>query len=146
MLVDTQSQRPFIVYAPVQTDRTADSLVELDREIRELLDQRPVAQDEIATFAKRNTLTLPGRWETARAVANDIAELVRFGLPDDYWDHYADLVGGVTVEGANAAAKAELRPDRLVWVVVGDMAAIEESVRALDLGRVDFMDVDGNLL
>ena len=28
MLVDTQSQRPFIVYAPVQTDRTADSLVE----------------------------------------------------------------------------------------------------------------------
>ncbi|MDD9996541.1 MAG: pitrilysin family protein [Rhodospirillaceae bacterium] len=146
MLVDTQSQRPFIVYAPVQTDRTADSLVELDREIRELLDQRPVDRDEIATFARRNTLTLPGRWETASAVAGDIAELVRFGLPDDYWDHYAGLVEGVTVEDANAAVQAELRPDRLVWVVVGDLEAIEESVRALNLGRVDFMDVDGNLL
>ncbi len=146
MLVDTQSQRPFIVYAPVQTDRTADSLAELDREIRELLDLRPVDGDEIATFARRNTLTLPGRWETAGSVAGDIAELVRFGLPDDYWDRYAELVGGVTVEDANAAARAELRPDRLVWVVVGDLEAIEESVRALDLGRVDFMDVDGNLL
>ncbi|MDE0362563.1 MAG: hypothetical protein OXI74_15440, partial [Rhodospirillaceae bacterium] len=80
------------------------------------------------------------------AVAGDIAELVRFGLPDDYWDHYAGLVEGVTVEDANAAVQAELRPDRLVWVVVGDLEAIEESVRALNLGRVDFMDVDGNLL
>ncbi len=146
MLVDTMSQRPFIVYAPVQTDRTADSLAELDREIRELLDQRPVDGAEIDTFARRNTLTLPGRWETARAVAGDIAELVRFGLPDDYWDHYADLVEGVTAEDSNAAARAALRPDQLVWVIVGDLAEIEESVRALNLGRVEFMDVDGNLL
>ena len=146
MLVDTMSQRPFIVYAPVQTDRTADSLVELDRELRELLEQRPVDEGEIDAFRNRNTLTLPGRWETAAAVSGDIAELVRFGLPDDYWDRYAALVGGVTAEAANAAAQAELRPDRLVWVVIGDLASIEASVRALDLGRVDFMDADGNLL
>ena len=146
MLVDTMSQRPFIVYAPVQTDRTADSLVELDREMRELLDGRPVDETEIATFKKRNTLSLPGRWETANAVAGDIAELVRFGLPDDYWDEYAGLVNGVTPGEANAAAQAELRPDQLVWVVVGDLEAIEEGVRTLELGRVDFMDVDGNLL
>ena len=146
MLVDTMSQRPFIIYAPVQTDRTADSLAELDREMRELLDARPVDQTEIATFQRRNTLTLPGRWETAGAVAGDIAELVRFGLPDDYWDQYAGLVNGVTPGDANAAARDELRPDRLVWVVVGDLEAIEESVRALELGRMDFMDADGNLL
>ncbi len=146
MLVDTMSQRPLIVYAPVQTDRTADSLAELDREFRELLDQRPVDEDEVATFKKRNTLTLPGRWETASAVSGDIAELVRFGLSDDYWDRYAGLVNGVTADEANAAARAEISPDRLVWVVVGDLESIEANVRALDLGRVDFMDVDGNLL
>ena len=146
MLVDTMSQRPFIVYAPVQTDRTADSLVELDRELRELLVQRPVDEGEIDAFRNRNTLTLPGRWETATAVSGDISELVRFGLPDDYWDRYAALVGGVTAEAANAAVQAELRPDRWVWVVVGDLASIEVGVRALDWGRVDFMDVDGNLL
>ena len=146
MLVDTQSQRPFIVYAPVQTDRTADSLAELDREMRELLDARPVDDTEIGMFRRRNTLTLPGRWETAGAVAGDIAELVRFGLPEDYWDQYAGLVVSVTAADANAAARAELEPDRLVWVVVGDLGAIEDSVRALSLGRLDFMDVDGNLL
>ena len=145
-LVDTMSQRPFIISAPVQTDRTAESLAELDRELRELLAQRPVTAEEIATFKKRNTLTLPGRWETARAVAGDIAELVRFGLPDDYWDRYTGLVAGVTVEEVNAAAQAVMEPGRLVWVVVGDLASIEEGVRALELGRVEFMDVDGNRL
>ena len=55
--------------------------------------ERAAATDaEVATSKKRSTLTLPGRWETARAVARDIAELVRFGLPDDYWNHYAELV------------------------------------------------------
>ncbi len=146
ILVDTMNQRPFILYAPVQSDRTADSLAELDRELRELLRERPIGEDEVSTSKKRNTLTLPGRWETARAVAGDIAQLVRFGLPDDYWERYADLVSAVSVDDTNAAARAELRPDQLIWIVVGDLSAIEEEVRALELGRLDLMDVDGRLL
>ena len=146
MLVDTMNQRPFIVYAPVQSDRTADSLAELDRELRELLRDRPVNEEEVSTSKKRNTLTLPGRWETTRSVAGDIAQIVRFGLPDDYWDRYPELVGAVSVEATNAVGRTELQPDRLIWVVVGDLAAIEEDVRALQLGDLDLMDVDGRLL
>jgi len=146
MIVDTMNQRPFIVYAPVQSDRTADSLAELDRELRELLRERPVGEQEVSTSKKRNTLTLPGRWETARAVASDIAQMVRFGLPDDYWDRYADLVSAVSVEETNAAARTQLKPDQLIWIVVGDLASIEDEVRALELGELDLMDVDGRLL
>ena len=146
MLVDTMNQRPFIVYAPVQSDRTADSLIELDRELRELLNDRPVNDEEVATSKKRNTLTLPGRWETAQAVANDIAQMVRFTLPDDYWEQYADLVSDVSVQEANAAARNQLKPDQLIWVVVGDLAEIEEEVRALNLGELALMDVDGKIL
>lgn len=146
MLVDTMNQRPFIVYAPVQSDRTADSLIELDRELRELLNDRPVNDEEVATSKKRNTLTLPGRWETAQAVANDIAQMVRFTLPDDYWEQYADLVSDVSVQEANSAARNQLKPDQLIWVVVGDLAEIEEEVRALNLGELALMDVDGKIL
>ena len=146
MLLDTMNQRPFIIYAPVQSDKTAASLAELDRELRELLQERPVGEEEVATSKKRSTLTLPGRWETARAVAGDIAQMVRFGLPDDYWEGYADLVSAISAEETNAAARSELKPDRLVWVVVGDLAAIEDEVRALEWGETDIMDVDGRLL
>ena len=146
MMVDTMNQRPFIVYAPVQSDRTADSLAELDRELRELLRERPVGEEEVSTSKKRNTLTLPGRWETARAVAGDIAQIVRFGLPDDYWNKYADLVSAVSVEETNTTARAELKPDQLIWIVVGDLGEIESEVRALGLGELDLMDADGRLL
>ena len=37
-----------------------------------------------------------------------------------------------------------LQPDRMIWVVVGDRARIEESIRALELGPVRFLDADGN--
>ena len=146
MMVDTMNQRPFIVYAPVQSDRTADSLAELDRELRELLRERPVGEEEVSTSKKRNTLTLPGRWETARAVAGDIAQIVRFGLPDDYWNKYADLVSAVSVEETNTTARTELKPDQLIWIVVGDLGEIESEVRALDLGELALMDADGRLL
>ena len=81
-----------------------------------------------------------------RAVAGDIAQLVRFGLPDDYWNEYADLVSAVSVEETNTTARTELKPDQLIWIVVGDLGEIESEVRALGLGELDLMDADGRLL
>jgi zinc protease len=143
-VVETQAQRPFLALAPVQADRTAESMQELKREIEELLSARAASADEVAASKQRSTLTLPGRWETARAVARDIAELVRFELPDDYWDRYARLVGEIDASQVNAAAQRLLRPDRITWVVVGDRAVIEAQVRALGFGAVRLVDVDGN--
>ncbi len=146
IIVDTMNQRPFIIYAPVQTDRTAASMLELDREIREVRTTRPISEAEVATSKRQNTLQLPGRWETARAVMGDIAEIVRFGLPDDYWRHYPALVEAVNVTEVNEAAQTLLAPDNLTWVVVGDLELIEADIRALNLGPIQLMDVDGNLL
>jgi zinc protease len=143
-VVETQAQRPFLALAPVQADRTAESMQELKREIEEFLSARAASGDEVAASKQRSTLTLPGRWETARAVARDIAELVRFELPDDYWDRYAQLVGEIDASQVNAAAQRLLRPDRITWVVVGDRAVIEAQVRALGFGAVRLVDVDGN--
>ena len=98
-VVQTQAQRPFLAIAPVQADQTAASMQEIKREIEEFVGSRNATAAEVATSKRRSTLTLPGRWETARAVARDIAELVRFDLPDDYWNDYAELVNGLDVGG-----------------------------------------------
>ena len=145
-IVDTKAQRPFIVLAPVQSDQTGPSISEIVKEINNLLDDQPITSEEVSTSKKRSTLTLPGRWETARAVAGDIAELVRFDLPDDYWDQYAELVDELDPGAVNAAAREVLAPDRLTWVIVGDLALIESQVRALNLGTVQVIDTDGNIM
>ena len=43
---------------------------------------------------------------------------------------------------AQAAAKA-IDPKALTWVIVGDLAKIEQPVRALNLGTVQVIDNDG---
>ena len=145
LLIDAAGQRPFFVFAPVQTDRTADSMAEIDKEIRGIRagGGRPPTAEELARVKDQRTLTLPGRWETNRAVMADLVEMVRFGLPDDHWETWADAVRALDLDDVAAEGDLFLQPDRLIWVVVGDRARIEESVRALGLGELRFLDADG---
>jgi len=145
-VVDTMAQRLFLVLAPVQSDQTAPSMVEIARELDDYLSTRPATEEEVDTSKKRSTLTLPGRWETARSVAGDIAQLVRFGLPDDYWDRYASLVAGIDAVSVNAAARETLRPDQLTWVVVGDVARIQSDIERLGFGNVAIIDTEGRIM
>ncbi len=144
VVVQTQAQRPFLAIAPVQADRTAAAMQEIKREIAEFAGANAATEAEVATSKRRSTLTLPGRWETSNAVARDIAELVRYGLPDDYWNSYAELVNGLDAADVRAAAERLLQPERMTWVVVGDLDVIEAEVRALRFGEVRIIDVDGN--
>ena len=73
-----------------------------------------------------------------------LAEIVRFGFDDGYYDGFAARVGAVTLDDV-ARASAVLRPDRLVWVIAGDRAKIEAGLRELGLGSIKIIDADGNV-
>jgi zinc protease len=77
-------------------------------------------------------------------LATGIAEIVTFGLPDDYFESYVPKVRALTLEQVNAVARRLLRPNELVWVIVGDRQKIEAGIRELDLGPVLLLDADGN--
>jgi len=142
--VDARGQRPFIVYAPVQTDKTVDSMREIQKELTDILGPRPPSPVERDRAVDKLTLTLPGRWETSGAVSRSIASMVRFGLPDDYWEHYGSEMRSQTVDSIRRAAREVLHPDRLTWVVVGDRSKIEDGIRAAGFGPIHLVDADGN--
>jgi zinc protease len=146
LLIDAEGQRPFLVYAPVQTDQTSASMAEIYREVSEIRGERPPTPDEVTRAKDKSTLTLAGRWETANAVADSLAEMVRFGLPDDYWNRYPEQVRALSDEQISTAASDVVKPDGLVWVVVGDRAKIEPAIRELGYGEIILMDADGNIL
>ena len=141
---DARGPRPFIAYAPVQTDKTRESIVELQKELREIVGARPVLPAELDRAKASLTLTLPGTWETIAAVAGTIDEIVAFGLDDRYFDTYADKVRAQTPASVTSAATRTVLPDHLVWVIVGDRARIESGLRSLDLGEIHLVDADGN--
>jgi len=143
---DARGQRPFIAYAPVQTDKTKESMIEVDRELRGILGPRPVTADELAKAQANLTLTLPGNWETMDAVQGSLEQMVTFGLDDHDYETYAQRVRALTIPDAATAAQEAIRPDHLVWVVVGDRGKIEAGIRELNFGEIRFLDADGKPL
>lgn len=139
-------QRPLIMLAPVQTDKTAESVAELVREYRDLAGGKPITAQELQFAQGNKTLRLPGTFETAAQLTGAYSTIVQYGLPEDYYDTYTQTVLGMTPEQANALAKSSYDPNQLVWVVIGDMSKIEQGVRALDIGEVRRIDADGKRL
>jgi zinc protease len=145
VLRDARSQRPFYAIAPVQTDKTKESLVEMNKEFRGIVGDHPISVDELTKIQLNETLKLPGSRETLDELGQSIVDMVQFGLPDDYYEKYADRVRALKVSDVEGAAKEVMRPDNLTWIVVGDRAKIESGVRELNLGEFHLMDVNGKV-
>ena len=145
-LIDARGPRPFLVNAPVQTDKTKESMQEIFSELSSIRADRPVTSDELGKAKDLRTLTLPGRWETNRAVSGDLVSMVRYGLESDHYETYAQKVRALDISEVAAVARDVIQPDRLVWVVVGDRAVVENGIRELALGDLRLIDADGNRL
>ena len=139
-----RGQRIYLMYAPVQTDKTRESVTEVVNELRGILKDKLITADELSMAKSNLTQTLPGLWETNDAVASSIGEIVQFKLTPDYYSTYAGKVKALSVANLNAAAVQVVKPDSLVWVVVGDREKIEKGIRELGIGEVQVIDADGN--
>jgi zinc protease len=145
-LIDAKGQRPFLVSALVQTDRTAESIQETLKELKGLAGTHQATAAEIRAAKDALVLTLPGSNETAREVASSYADILTFGLPDTYLNEYVDKVEALSPADLQAAAAQLIHPDAMTWVVVGDLAVIEAPVRKLSMGEVKVLDADGNVV
>jgi zinc protease len=142
-LPSARGQRPWLLSAPVQTDKTVDSLRELQQEIGQFVGDRPATAEEIAKIRNRDVRALSGRYETNAAVSSAIADMIVFDRPDDYVRTLKARIEGQTDDSVRAAAQAALQPTKLTWVIVGDLKKIEQPIRDLKLGEVTVLDREG---
>lgn len=145
-LMGARGQRPFVVYASVQTDKTKESMVEVKKELEQILITKPPTEEELNKNKQNEILALPGSWETMRSVLGPIVSIVKYKLPDDYYQTYPEKLRSLNLNDINRAAKKVLRPDKLVWVIVGDRSKIEQGIRELNFGEIHSIDADGNLI
>jgi len=145
-LVAARGQRLLVSDSPVQTDRTADSLRELAREYAALGSARPVTPRELQDAQANETLGLPGSFETVGQLSNAYATILQYGLPEDYYNTYTAKALALSPAELNALAARVVLPRQPVWIVVGDMSRIEAPIRALNLGTVRRIDVEGKPL
>ena len=142
----TCAQRPYLIYTPVQSDKTKESIQEIQKELKAIIDEKPPTEEEFIKTQNNQILQLPGSWETINDVRGSISEIVRYGLPDDYFDLYPAKIRNMKLEEVIDAAKSTIHPDQMVWVVVGDRSIIKPGLKELGIENVRLMDVDGNVL
>jgi len=137
-----RSPGSFLVSTAVQTEVTAPA-------VREVLATLAGMRDAEVTPAElndaRNYLAgiFPLRVQTTDGLASRLAELVIYGLPEDYFEHYRERVLAVSADEVLRAAQRYLRPAELAVVVVGDAAKIAGPLAELGLGEPRIYNQEG---
>ena len=116
---------PFQLQTSVQTGVTVDAIREAIGEMRNIREDWPPTPQELDLARATLTRGYARNFETPEQIAYAIAQLVLYGLPDDYFDQFVANVHQVDGEAARAAARTYLDPDRATTVIVGDRDAIQ---------------------
>ncbi len=143
---DALGQRPLLIQAPVQTDKTAESIGEALKEVRAAASDKPPTTAEIDKIKAQRVRALPGSYETTGAVLNALSTNQLYARPDNYVQTLKQNIEAQTDAQVDAAAKQIFVADALTWVIVGDLSKIEQPVRALNIGEVKVLDTDGKVL
>ena len=134
--------RPMLVSAPVQTDKTVDSIQEIIREYDEYLSSNPAKNEELEAIVNDLSLGLIGDFETFGSLMSGLSGIVSFDREDDFLDNLPTKYRSMTIDDINAAAQRYIDPSIWTWVIVGDLSKIEQGIRELDLGEIEILKLD----
>lgn len=136
--------RTWRITAQVQTDKTAESIVELLEELRAIDADRPFETQELDKVRNERIRKLPAVTATAFGILGYLADNELYSRADDYVEQRKGEYEAVSLD--TLAPEFNKRVDRagLTWFISGDLATIEESIAALNLGEIEVWDTDGN--
>ena len=125
---------PFQMSASVQTEVTADAIVEAVGEMASLRGARPITPPELETARATLTKGYPRNFETADQLARSVAQLALYELADDYFATFVPRIAALELGEVQDAATRNLHPERLVTVIVGDATRVTPTLDVLGLG------------
>jgi zinc protease len=130
---------PWSASSAVQTHSTGPALREFMNELRGMHQPMPAREVDRA----RNFLAMryPAGFQSVSGIAAQLAEMVQYDLPADYFNRFVDSVLAVTPADVERVARRYIDPENLAIIIVGDRQAIEEQVRELNLGPIRFLAV-----
>ncbi|HVF36857.1 MAG TPA: pitrilysin family protein, partial [Sphingomicrobium sp.] len=124
---------PYIISAPVQADRTGESIVALNQQVGGFLGTQGVTQEELGRTIANRVNALPGQFETSSAVLSAMMSNDLYGRPLNYQETLAAKYRGYDASSLDQAIRATVDPKGWVWVVVGDAAKVRPQLDKLGL-------------
>ncbi|MBN8816643.1 MAG: insulinase family protein [Sphingomonas sp.] len=124
---------PYIISAGVQADRTGDSIVAAMGDLSGYVGDKPMTQVEYDRAIAGAIRSLPGGFETSRAVLGAMQTNILYKRPDDYYATIAARYRALTLPQLRSVISTALDPKKVVWVVVGDAKTVRAQLDKVGL-------------
>jgi len=83
-----------------------------------------------------------GRFETLGQLSGMLTPVVLYGVPDDYIRRNETIVNNMTADEEKALAQKYLKPDAMIYLIVGDKESQLGKLKDLGLGDPILLDKD----
>lgn len=124
---------PYVITAPVQADKTGESIASTIEVVTGFLTADGVTKVEFDRTIAGDTRELAGNFETADSVLDAMMSNDLYGRPDNYYSTITQKYRALTPDQLDAAARSVIDPKKFVWVVVGDAAKVKPQLDSLGL-------------
>ncbi len=99
--------------APVQTDKTAESIAEIQKEAQDVIGNKPLTQEEVEKIKQQIIRSLPGSYETSGAVLDAVESIVRYERPDNYIQTLKPRLEAIESISVERAIKRIINPNAM---------------------------------
>jgi len=113
----------FRVGLQTQPERAAEA-ARVVREVLQGMRERPPDAEEMRTAHDREAHSFVFHFSSAEGIVEERVLRTALGYPKDYLDAYLEKIHGVNFEEVRRTARAHIRPERLVTLIVGPEAAV----------------------
>lgn len=127
-------------FSPVRTAVTDDAMARFTYELKKI-NNEPVPANELDDARRAIVAGFALSLESPAQVLGDWLTVQHFGLPENYWDTYADKIAAVDAAAVQRMAKKYVDLEHMQWVCVGDRTKIQDALAKY--GTVTVVDVTG---
>lgn len=124
--------------------KTDAALIEFMKELKGIVGEKPITDEEIKTAKETLIQRLPARFASVNLIGTSITSLVVDGLPADFYQTYATNVSAVTKEDLLRVAKRYIDLNHLAIVIVGNRSEVEGPLKATSIAPITVIDINGN--
>ena len=135
---------PFRTGGDIVTEKSDAALVEFMKELKGILGERPLTEEELSVAKDALVQRLPATFASVSSINNALTTLWTQNLPDDYYQQYAKRIAAITRDDVLRVAKQYVTVDKLAIVIVGDRSVIEEPLKAANIAPIVHYDIEGN--
>ena len=126
------------------SDKTDAALIEFMKELKGIVGEKPITDEELQTAKDALIQGLPARFASVNSTGSSITNLLVQGLPENYYQNYAKSVAAVTKEDLTRVANLYIDLNHLAIVIVGDRSAVEGPLKATNIAPITLLDIEGN--